>query len=262
MKSVILDNAVMYLGDCLEVMAVLPDASVDMILCDLPYGTTACKWDTVIPFEPLWAQYRRIAKPNAAIVLTAAQPFTSALVMSNPDWFRYAWVWVKNVPGGFAQAKNKPMPKHEDVLVFSSGKTGHVSQCRNRMQYNPQGLKPYGKVVKNSAGHRASAFERRANARASYVQEFTGYPDSVLAFDCQRDGIHPTQKPVALMEYLIRTYTQEGEMVLDNCMGSGTTGVACVNLAREFVGIEIEPKYFDIACRRIEDAHRQGRLIA
>lgn len=245
-----------HIGDCLELMRDIPDQSVDMILCDLPYGTTPCKWDSVIPFELLWEQYRRIISGNGAVVLTAAQPFTAALVMSNPDWFRYAWVWVKNVPGGFAQAKNKPMPKHEDVLVFSSGKTGHVSQCRNRMPYNPQGLRPHGKVVKNSTSHRASAFERRENAKASYVQEFTGYPDSVLSFHCQRDGFHPTQKPVALMEYLIRTYTNEHDMVMDNCMGSGTTGVACMNTGRRFIGMEKDPGYFEIAQRRIEEAAR------
>ena len=243
-------------GDCLELMKEFPDASIDLILCDLPYGTTACKWDSVIPFEPLWEQYRRVAKRNAAIVLTASQPFTSALVMSNPSWFRYQWVWVKNTPGGFAQAKNKPMPKHEDVLVFSSGKTGHVSQCSNRVPYNPQGLIPYGKTVKNSKGHRASAFEKRANARDEYVQEFTGYPDSVLHFGCQRDGYHPTQKPVALMEYLIRTYTNDGELVLDNCMGSGTTGVACANTGRRFIGMELDAGYFEVASKRVADAFR------
>lgn len=247
-------------GDCLELMATIPDGSVDMVLCDLPYGTTACKWDSVIPFEPLWEQYRRLIKPRGAIVLTAAQPFTSALVMSNPTWFRYSWVWVKNAPGGFAQAKNKPMPKHEDVLVFSSGKTGHANQCTNRMLYNPQGLKPFGRVVKNSAGHRATAFEKRKNARQSYVQEFTGYPDSVLNFDCQRDGHHPTQKPVALMEYLIRTYTNEGETILDNCMGSGTTGVACVNTGRNFIGVERDENYFNIASNRIKEA-MNGRIL-
>ncbi len=136
------------MGDCLELMARLPDASVYLILCDLPYGTTACKWDAVIPFEALWAQYKRIIRGNGAIVLTAAQPFTSALVMSNTKMFRYAWTWVKNSPVGFAQAKNKPMTKHEDVLIFSSGRTGHVSQCKNRVPYNPQGLIPYGKTIK------------------------------------------------------------------------------------------------------------------
>lgn len=237
--------------DCMVAMTALPDGCVDLVLCDLPYGTTACAWDSVIPFDLLWAQYRRIAKPNAAIVLTASQPFTSALVMSNLEMFRYAWMWVKNAPGGFAQAKNKPMPKHEDVLVFSTGKTGHVSQCKDRVPYFPQGLTHSGKTIKNSKGHRASAFEARANARESYVQEFTGYPHSVLEFDVQREGIHPTQKPVALMEYLIRTYTNEGDTVLDNTMGSGTTGVACMNTGRDFIGMERDADYFAIAQKRI-----------
>lgn len=254
MRRTIIEHE-MHQGDCLELMRALPDASVDLVLCDLPYGTTACKWDSVIPFELLWGQYQRILSPSGAIVLTAAQPFTSALVMSNAEWFRYSWMWVKNKPGGFAQAKNKPMPKHEDILVFAPGKTGHIGQCLNRMPYFPQGLKPFGKEVKNSKGHRASAFESRANARASYIQEFTGYPDSVLSFDCQRDGIHPTQKPVALMEYLIRTYTNGGDLVLDNCMGSGTTGVACANTGRRFIGMEQDAEYFAIAKERVDAAY-------
>lgn len=241
-------------GDCLEEMKAIPDGSVDMVLCDLPYGTTACPWDTVIPLDQLWAEYRRLLKSSGAVVLTAAQPFTSALVMANPQWFRYQWVWCKNMPAGFAQAKNKPMTQHEDVLVFSPAKTGHLSQCKNRMTYNPQDLTPLGKTVKNSKGHRGSAFEARTNAKDSYVQEFTGYPNSILKFDCQRDGVHPTQKPVALMEYLIRTYTNEGETVLDNTMGSGTTGVACVNTSRSFIGIERDPEYFQICCDRIYGA--------
>lgn len=241
-------------GDCLQLMQDIPDGSVDMVLCDLPYGTTRCKWDTVIPFEPLWEQYRRVTRTGAAIVLFGSQPFTSQLVVSNLPWFRYQWVWVKNSAGGFAQAKNKPMSKHEDVLVFSSGKTGHVSQCSNRMTYNPQGLKHYGKTIKNSKRHRPSAFAKRTGARDKYVREFTGYPDSVLMFNCQRDGYHPTQKPVALMEYLIRTYTNEGDLVLDNCMGSGTTGVACINTGRSFIGFEKDADYFNIAHDRISAA--------
>jgi len=238
-------------GDCLEKMKDIPSGIFDMILCDLPYGTTACKWDAIIPFEPLWEQYKRIIKDNGAIVLTASQPFTSALVMSNPKMFKYCWVWEKNAPAGFAQAKNKPMTKHEDVVVFSLAKTGHVSQCKNRMVYNPQGIIPFGKEVKNSKSHRGSAFEARKNARSSYVQEFTGYPGSVINIPVERSGLHPTQKPVALMEYLIKTYTNEGDTVLDNCMGSGTTGVACKRLNRTFTGIEKDPEYFKTAERRI-----------
>lgn len=245
------------LGDCLDRMKEIPDGSIDMILCDLPYGTTGCKWDSVIPFACLWSEYRRLIRKCGAIVLTASQPFTSALVMSNAEWFRYSWIWVKNAAGGFAQAKNKPMPKHEDILVFSMGKTGHADQCKVRAPYFPQGLTSYGKEVRNTQSHRASAFEKRKNARASYIQEFTGYPDSILKFDVQRDGIHPTQKPVALMEYLIRTYSSEGDTVLDNCMGSGTTGVACVNESRSFIGIERDVSYFRAAEIRILEASRR-----
>ena len=241
-------------GDCLELLSCITDASVALALTDPPYGTTACKWDAVIPFEPMWAHLRRVLKGNAPAVIFSAQPFTSALVMSNVTQFKYQWVWKKNVAGGFAQAKNKPMPKHEDISVFSTGKTGHAMQCKNRVPYNPQGIVPYGKEIKNSTSHRASAFEARKNARSSYVQEFTGYPDSILEFDCERQGIHPTQKPVALMEYLIRTYTNEGETVLDFTMGSGTTGVACMNTGRNFIGIERDEKYFQIASERIENA--------
>ena len=242
------------LGDCLERMKEIPDGSVDLVLTDPPYGTTACKWDAVIPFEPMWTHLHRVLKGNAPAVIFSAQPFTSALVMSNAAHFKYQWVWKKNVAGGFAQAKNKPMPMHEDISVFSTGKTGHAMQCKNRVPYNPQGIVPYGKKIKNSTSHRASAFEARKNARTSYVQEFTRYPATILEFDCERKGIHPTQKPVALMEYLIKTYTNEGETVLDFTMGSGTTGVACVNTSRKFIGIERDESYFQIAQRRIDDA--------
>lgn len=239
-------------GDCLARMTEIPDASIDMVLCDLPYGTTACAWDSVIPFDQLWQQYRRVVRGNGAIVLTAAQPFTTALIASNLRDFKYCWVWEKNVAGGFAQAKNKPLAKHEDIAVFSTGKTGHACQSTNRMPYKPQGLVPYGKTVKNVKTNRASAFEKRKNQRESYTQEFTGYPSSVLKFDVQRDGLHPTQKPVELMEYLILTYTDAGQTVLDNTMGSGTCGVACARTGRKFVGIEREERYFEIAKARIE----------
>lgn len=241
-------------GDCLERMKEIPDGSVDMVLADPPYGTTACKWDSIIPLDPMWEQLKRVIKPNGAIVMTSMQPYTTALISSNLSMYRYSWVWVKNQPAGFAQAKNKPLSQHEDIIVFSEGRTGHINQCKRRMPYFPQGLIPYGKKVKNSRAHRASAFEERKNARSSYVQEFTNYPNSVLEFDCQRAGLHPTQKPVALMEYLIKTYTNEGETVLDFAFGSGSTGVACVNTGRDFIGIELDQGYFDIAKLRIESA--------
>ena len=224
-------------GDCLEVMAGLPDASVDMILCDLPYGTTACKWDTVIPFEPLWAQYRRVAKRNAAIVLTASQPFTSALVMSNPGEFRYCWVWNKAKAANFPQVKRAPLKVHEDVVVFGGG-------------YRPQMVEG---AFRQKGGYSVTR-EAAVSAGAPAKHNNLYYPKSILDFSVAGNadsGLHPTQKPVALMEYLIRTYTQEGEVVLDNCMGSGTTGVACANTGRNFIGIEKDDKYFAIASERI-----------
>jgi len=231
-------------GDCLEVMAGLPDASVDMILCDLPYGTTACKWDTVIPFEPLWAQYRRVAKRNAAIVLTAAQPFTSALVMSNPEWFKYELIIDKLQTGAPGVAKHRPLPIHESALVFASGKT----------TYNPiMGVgDPYDVTTKNGGGRHGFGFTGK---QYRCTNAGTRYPVSILCSYKVRRGVHETQKPIGLMEYLIRTYTQEGETVLDNCMGSGTTGVACANTGRQFIGIERDDKYFAIASERIAAAH-------
>lgn len=231
-------------GDCLEVMAQLPDNSVDMILCDLPYGTTACKWDTVIPFEPLWAQYRRIAKRNAAIVLTASQPFTTALIASNMTDFRYTWVWEKEQGVNFMLAKKQPLKVHEDVCVF----------YRELPTYSPQ-MKE-GKPYVSGKGNSGEVTGCRAKVQT--VNEGTRYPRSIQFFNRQT-GVHPTQKPVALMEYLIRTYASEGETVLDNCMGSGTTGVACANTCRQFIGIERDAGYFKIASERIAAA---GRIAA
>lgn len=224
-------------GDCLEVMKQIPDGSIDMILCDLPYGTTACKWDSVIPFEPLWAAYRRVCKKNAAIVLTASQPFTSALVMSNVTGFSHNWSWKKR-PVNFLNAKKQPMRNLEDVLVFGRNLT-----------YNPQGL-----VAKRRVNKRSNSTETNGVHGFENVSEFTNYPHQVIEIINGERGSHPTQKPVALMEYLIRTYTNEGETVLDNTMGSGTTGVACVNTGRNFIGIEKESQYYEIAKKRILEA--------
>lgn len=248
-------------GDCLDKMHLIPEGSVDMVLCDLPYGTTACKWDTVIPFEPLWVAYRRVCKKNAAIVLTASQPFTSALVMSNVKDFKYCWVWRKSRPSGFAQAKNMPLKNYEDIVVFSEGVSTHASQSGNRVTYNPQGLVRVGKVMFNTKERhkQESAFGKRPSHKESYFQENSNYPTQVLEFPSESGAVHPTQKPVALMEYLIRTYTNAGETVLDNTMGSGTTGVACVNTGRKFIGIERDEKYFQIASERIQES-KDGKL--
>ena len=228
-------------GDCLELMKQIPDGSVDLVLCDLPYGTTACKWDTVIPFEPLRAQYRRVAKRNAAIVLTASQPFTSALVMSNPKAFKYSWVWNKRRPSNPMLAKIQCLKVHEDVLVFAYGKAPYYPQGVVETDGKPRGgVKPsktelgFGKSIKED-----------------YKQTHTGYPKSILEFGTDNTkNVHPTQKPVALMEYMIRTYSNDGEVVLDNCMGSGTTGVACANTGRRFIGMEQDAKYFKIIIYR------------
>lgn len=230
------------LGDCLEVMAGIPDGSVDLILCDLPYGTTACKWDSVIPFGPLWAQYRRIAKKNAAIVLTASQPFTTALIASNMREFRYDLKWCKTQATGFYNANRMPMRAHEDIAVF----------YRALPTYNPQ--KTPGEAYRQRRGSASDVYQGKDLHET--VSDGARHPLSWRVFQRDADKSHPTQKPVALMEYLIRTYTNEGETVLDNCMGSGTTGVACANTGRRFIGIELDPGYFEIARSRIEQAHQ------
>jgi site-specific DNA-methyltransferase (adenine-specific) len=238
-------------GDCLEVMKDIPDGSIDMILTDPPYGTTACKWDSIIPLEPMWEQLKRIIKPNGAIVMTASQPFTTTLITSNMKMFKYCWVWEKSKATGHVHAKNKPMKKHEDIVVFSWGKTTHASQSSNRMTYHPQGLvRKSVPTIRKSGGHSDTIMSKRPSHRDT-LQEFKGYPSSILKFSSESKTIHPTQKPVALMEYLIKTYTNEGETVLDFTMGSGTTGVACKNLNRDFIGIELDENYFKIGEQRI-----------
>jgi site-specific DNA-methyltransferase (adenine-specific) len=232
-------------GDCMELMKDIPDGSVDMILCDLPYGTTACKWDSVIPFAPMWEQYKRVAKKNAAIVLTASQPFTSALVMSNPKAFRYSWIWEKGKATGHLSAKRMPMKKHEDVLVFSEIPPRYFPQGLIEgvfLTARPAKLETNGEVYGDKPG------------REYAPSRFGNYPKSILKFSGEHKPVHPTQKPVALMEYLIKTYTQDGDLVLDNCMGSGTTGVACVNTGRKFIGIEQLELFYTVAQARIESA--------
>ena len=234
----------LHLGDCLDVMQDIPDGSVDMVCTDPPYGTTACKWDVVIPFEPMWGALKRIVKPNGAIVLMASQPFTSALVMSNVAMFKYCWVWDKVMPSGFQIAKYVPMKRHEDVVVFSKGSPN----------WNPIKEKR-DKPIKG----RVSKISESSPLKYSdgKVRIYTDKnPQSILVFSKQSDGkyIHPTQKPVALMEYLIRTYTNPGETVLDFTFGSGTTGVAAANTGRRFIGIERDPDYFAVASARIRTA--------
>jgi site-specific DNA-methyltransferase (adenine-specific) len=232
------------LGDCLEGMGEIEDGSVDMVLCDPPYGTTACKWDAVIPFEPMWAHVKRVLKKNGAAVFTAAQPFSSALVMSNVEMFAYEWVWVKSKITGVLNAKKMPVRKHEQVLVFCDSKTTGT--------YNAQGLEAVNITRHDKVSHSSDNYGRRGGK--DYVQEWTNWPRDVLEIASEGKTVHPTQKPVALMEYLIKTYTNENEVVLDFTMGSGTTGVAAVQSGRRFIGIERDPGYFDIAERRIMEA--------
>lgn len=224
-------------GDCLELMKSIPDGSVDLVLTDPPYGTTACKWDSVIPFEPMWAELKRITKKGGAIVLFGSQPFTTALIASNIKMFKYCWVWDKKRVSNPQLAKYQPLKCHEDVIVFSNG--------GGKTPYFPQGLVDIEKSRKKDTSNLGHC------VRKAYVQTKTGYPKSIQQFSFEQ-GLHPTQKPVALLEYLIKTYTQEGETILDFTMGSGSTGVACVNTGRNFIGIELDENYFNIAKQRIE----------
>ena len=233
-------------GDCLIEMQNIPDKSIDAIICDLPYGTTACKWDNIIPFEPLWEQYKRIIKDNGAIVLFGSQPFTSALVMSNPKWFKYEIIWEKDKATGFFLAKKQPMKAHENICVF------YIKQPT----YNPQkttGHKPANKT-KGIPNNKSEHFERYSNENGGQTDRYPRSVQKVNTHNSSHGQLHPTQKPEALIEYLIKTYTNEGDTVLDNTMGSGTTGVAAVNLNRNFIGIEMDDKYFEIAEKRINNA--------
>jgi len=222
-------------GDCLELMKDIPDGSIDMILADLPYGTTACKWDTIIPFEPLWEQYERVIKDNGAIVLFGSEPFSSRLRLSNINKYKYDWIWKKR-PVNFLNAKKQPLRETENIMVFNS------------KVYFPQGL-----IYKPRINKRSNSTETNGEHGRSNVSLYTNYPRQLLEYVGER-GLHPTQKPVSLFEYLVKTYTNEGDTVLDNVMGSGTTGVACVNTNRNFIGMELEEKYFKIAEQRIEQA--------
>lgn len=229
-------------GDCLEEMKNIPDGSVDMVLTDPPYGTTACKWDSIIPLEPMWEQLKRIIKPNGAIVMTASQPFSSVLVSSNLKMFSYEWVWVKSKITGVLNAKRMPVRKHEQVIVFCDKKSTGT--------YNAQDLIRVDIEREDKVSHSSDNYGKRGGVK--YKQEFTNWPRDVLDIGSEGKTVHPTQKPVALMEYLIKTYTNEGETVLDFTMGSGTTGVASKNLNRSFIGIELDKGYFEIAQDRIE----------
>jgi site-specific DNA-methyltransferase (adenine-specific) len=241
----------LYNGDCLEIMKQIPDKSIDLIVCDPPFGTIACEWDNILDFKEMWAQYERIIKDDRAIVLFGSGQFTYKLISSNEDLYRYKWIWYKSKRGNFVNAKNRPMTAYEEAMVFSKATTANGS--KNKMLYNPQGL-----ISKTTIRHdNGTRFGTMAGKRPSHqevtISEFTNYPCDVLEFASEPNPLHPTQKPIALIEYLIRTYSNEGDVVLDNCMGSGTTGVAAVKSKRSFIGIELDEGYFEIAKNRIEN---------
>ena len=231
----------LYNGDCIEVMKNIPSKSVDMILCDLPYGTTKCKWDSIIPFDKLWENYNRVTKDNAAIVLFGTEPFSTELRHSNLKMYKYDWIWDKVKPNGHLVAKHRPMQRNENISVFGKGKINYYPIMIERDK--PKKSKEYSRTEimgGNTTDNKGKTLNKK-------------YPQNILVYSnaYQKNKLHPTQKPVELLEYLIKTYTQEGEVVLDNCMGSGTTGVACKNLNRKFIGIELDDTYFEIAKNRI-----------
>ena len=250
------DNGTIYNGNCLELMANIPNGSVDMILCDLPYGTTQNEFDKeIIPFEPLWEQYWRVSKPNAAIVLTSAQPFTSALVQSQLKYFKYEWIWHKSKVTGFLNAKKQPLRSHESVLVF----------YKSQPTYNPQGVRHIQKVCgvqkSKTTGKSTSNYGQLSGQPGdTYIQTQTGYPTSVIDIGSETSAVHPTQKPVELFEYLIKTYTDKGDTVLDNTSGSGTTAVAAENTGRKWICMEMDEKYYTPSVQRIQNTIDQNKI--
>lgn len=247
-----------YQMDCLEGMKLIPDKSIDMILCDLPYGKLSHSWDSIIPIEPLWESYKRIIKDDGAIVLFGIQPFTSLLINSNLEMYKYSWVWDKGKAGNVFTAKLKPLLTHEDIMVFSKGTTANGS--KRNMKYYPQ-MEQMDKPRKYKIYNQGKSFYRKNTKSIEYTTD-KKYPKSILYFPNtdQKNKYHPTQKPVELFEYLIRTYTLEGEIVLDNCMGSGTTAIACIKTNRKFLGFEIESKYIEIANMRIENTYNELKI--
>ena len=259
------DNYSIYQGDCLEVMDELikQNVKVDAIITDPPYGTTACKWDSIIPLDEMWERINKLIKPNGVICLFCTQPFTTNLINSNMSNFKYCWYWEKSKANGFQHSKNKPMRIIEEIAVFSKAPIGHKSLLGDkRMIYNPQGIIPSGKRKITESTHCGNTMggENHKSSRPNQVgrvyESYTNFPNDILKFNSifGRGALHPTQKPVALLEYLIKTYTNEDELVLDFTMGSGSTGVAALNTNRKFIGIELDENYFNIAKKRLEEA--------
>jgi len=242
-------------GDCLELMKDIPSGSIQLILADLPYNVTGLKWDSIIPLDKLWEQYERITKPNGAIVLTAIQPFTTELIVSNRKMFKYTWVWNKVKPGNFLTAKLKPMQNHEDIVVFSKANTANCN--KNNMLYIPQ-LEKRDKARKYKKEADSDIYARKNTTSIEYTTDFK-YAKSILEISNanQKNKLHPTQKPIELFEYLIKTYTNENDLVLDNTAGSGTTAIACLNTNRQFIVMEKEQKYYDIILKRVGDFNKK-----
>lgn len=252
-------------GDCLELMKEIPDNSIDMVLCDLPYGTSASSWDKKLPMNDLWSEYKRIIKHNRAIVLFSQQPFTSLLITSNIEMWKYNWIWEKDNGTNFMNSHFCPLKITEDICVFGTGATSFVKNGENLI-YNPQFSegKPYSIISGNQKSNSAVVRGGKGGRDdvGGYKTESDGkrYPKNLIKFNRDKDKLHPTQKPVSLCEYLIQTYTNEGDVVLDNCMGSGTTGIACLNTNRKFIGIELDNTYFEIAKKRIEEVNIKSKI--
>jgi site-specific DNA-methyltransferase (adenine-specific) len=245
-------------GDCLEELINVSDRSIDLILCDLPFGNSGFQWDRPIDLTSLWQHYRRVIKLNHAIILFASQTFATDLVNAARDWFRYEWIWIKNRPTGFTHAKNKPMSNHENILVFSSGTTLHQSQSKRRMPYYPQGLASNDRDRIVNFDMRKQIVGYRPSRQRPHLREFTGYPSSVLQFPVDELGLHPVAKPVGLLEFLIETYTRPGAVVLDKAMGTGSTGIAAANTGRRFIGIEKDAEFFRITAEVLRASGRES----
>ena len=243
-----------YNDDCLEGMKAIPSGSIDAVICDLPYGTTSNKWDSIIPLDQLWEAYDRVCKPNAAIVLTASQPFTSMLVMSNVKNFRHEWIWIKNRGSNFANTVREPFKEHEEVVVFSKGHWTYNKQMQPRTGGGTDRVRYGFNHVTQSTNYRT--FTRPQNESAPELR----VPSSWQKFNTET-GLHPTQKPVELFRYLVRTYTNPNDVILDNCMGSGTTAIACIKEKRHFIGFELNKEYYDKACKRIQAEQSQLKLF-
>lgn len=267
--GVIQPSVQLFHNDCIEEIKNITSDSIELILCDLPYGSTKCKWDKIINIEKLWIEYRRILKkPTGVIVLFGQQPFTTKLISGNYDWFKYVITWKKNKTTQFLLSNYRPMKSTEDIIVFSPGGAAAASKKTGNMTYNPQGLIPKTVIKKNSQKRIGKMLNQEHHlgknnkliSNSEYKQEYTNYPKDIIEFNIENTTIHETQKPVDLLEYLVKTYSNAGDTVLDNTMGSGSTGIACLNTQRNFIGIEIEQKYFDLASQRINEHNKNNNL--